>query len=105
VAAFAACPRPVRRQLAAHTDVLRPPPGTVLARQGATAREVVVVVAGEVAVARDGRPAPPLGAGATLGAEAVLAGGPHAVTAVAGPGVELRVVNGPAYRAAAPYLA
>lgn len=104
LAPFAACPPPVQRLLAPHTDVLRPPPGTVLARQGATAREVVVVVAGEVALERDGRACSSLGPGASFGGDEVLTGAAHAFTVVAGPGVELRVVNGPAFRAAAPHL-
>jgi CRP-like cAMP-binding protein len=104
LAPFASCPRPVRRQLAAHTDVLRPAAGTVLARQGAVAREVVVIVAGEVDVEHDGRPAAPLGPGGWFGGEEVLHGDPHRCTITAREGVDLRVVNGPAFRAAAAHL-
>ncbi len=103
VASVAGCPAAVRRQLAAHTDVLRPAPGAVLARRGAPAREVVVVVAGEVHVERGGtmhRLAP----GSSFGADELLARAPHASTIVAGEGVELRVINGPAFLAAAPHL-
>lgn len=97
---LSALPPRLRRQLAPHTDVLHPAPGTVLARQGATAREVVVVVAGAVALHRDGRRCGRIGPGDALGREEVVAGTSHPVTAVAGDGVELRVVNGPAFRAA-----
>ena len=104
LAGFASCPQPVRQQLAAHADVFRPSPGTVLARQGAVAREVVVVVTGQLVVDRDGRPGAPLGPGASFGAAEVLAGGTHRTTIVADVGVELRVITGPAFRAAAAHL-
>jgi CRP-like cAMP-binding protein len=97
VAAFAGCPAPVGRRLAAHTDVLRPAPGAVLARAGAVAREVVVVVTGVVDVDDGLR----LGPGCAFGVDEVLARTPHPATIVAGEGVELRVVNAPAFRAAA----
>lgn len=102
VGPFATCPPPVRRLLAAHTDVLRPEPGAVLARRGAPAREVVVVVAGEVLV--DGCRPLRLGPGCSFGADEVVAHAPHPATIVAGEGVELRVINAPAFRAAAPHL-
>jgi len=104
LAPFASCPRLVRRQLAAHTDVLRPAPDAVLARRGAVAREVVVIVAGEVVLTREGRPPARLGPGQSFGGEEVLAGTPHRHTIVAGRDVELRVINGPAFLAAADHL-
>jgi CRP-like cAMP-binding protein len=99
-----ACPRPVRDALAHHTDVLEPARGSVLAREGATAHEVVVVVEGQVLLERDGRPAGCLGPGASFGGHEVLTGTPHRYTVVAGGGVELRVVEAPAFLAAADRL-
>lgn len=103
VAAFGTCPGPMRRALAAHTDVLRPAPGAVLARAGAPAREVVVVVAGGVRLERDGESAV-LGPGGAFGGAELLAGAAHGWTATAGPDAELRVVYGPAFLAAAAHL-
>jgi CRP-like cAMP-binding protein len=99
-----ACPRPVRAALAHHTDVLEPRPGAVHAREGAAAHEVVVVVEGQVRLERDGRPAGCLGPGASFGGHEVLTGTPHRYTVVAGGGVELRVVEAPAFLAAAERL-
>lgn len=99
-----ACPRPVRDALARHTDVLEPRAGALLAHEGATAHEVVVVVEGQVLLERAGRPAGCLGPGASFGGHEVLTGTPHRYTVVAGGGVELRVVEAAAFLAAAERL-
>lgn len=99
-----ACPAPVRDALAHHTDVLEPRRGTILAQEGATAREVVIVVEGQVHLERGGRPAGCLEAGSSFGGHEVLTGTPHRYTVVAGGGVELRVVDAPAFLAAAERL-
>jgi CRP-like cAMP-binding protein len=99
-----ACPTDVRDALAHHTDVLEPRAGAVLAREGATAHEVVVIVEGEVLLERGGRPAGCLRAGASFGGHEVLTGTPHRYTVVARGGVEVRVVEAPAFLAAAERL-
>ena len=76
----------------------------VLAREGAVAHEVVVVVEGEVRLERAGRPAGRLGPGGSFGGHEVLTGAPHRYTVLAGGGVELRVVEAPAFLAAADRL-
>jgi CRP-like cAMP-binding protein len=90
-----------RRPLDAHTDRLRPRPGTVVARAGTPAREAVAVVAGHVTARGgplDGRR---FGPGSWLGGDELLAGRAHAATLVAGRDLEVVVVNGPAFRWAA----
>jgi hypothetical protein len=100
-------PAAVLDRLGAHADRLRVREGTVIARRGGRAREAVKVLAGEVWTVMgdgDGRPARTLGPGAWIGAGELLATAPHADTLVAGPGLEVVVVNGPAYRWAAATL-
>jgi len=84
--------------LAPHADRLRLPAGRTLARAGATARELVVVVSGQAArLSDDGRPAllPP---GAEIGGHEVVERRPHAATVVSLTDVEVVVVNGPTVR-------
>ncbi|HEY8524787.1 MAG TPA: cyclic nucleotide-binding domain-containing protein [Acidimicrobiales bacterium] len=88
------------RELAAHADRLRVPEGTVIAREGGLVRELVVVVGGVVRASRRGAGERRLGAGTRLGARELVTGAPHPATLVAGPGLEVVVVNGPAYRGA-----
>jgi CRP-like cAMP-binding protein len=87
--------------LAPYVDRLRPRPGTVLAHEGWMAREVLVVVAGEVEAARRGRSLRRFGPGEQVGAAELLCGAAHLATLVAGDDLEVVVVNGPAYRWAA----
>ena len=62
--------------LAPHADRLRLPAGRTIARAGATARELVVVVSGQAArLSDDGRPAL-LPAGAEIGGTRSSSGGP-----------------------------
>lgn len=86
--------------LAVHTDRLSVPAGTVLERAGSTAREVLVVVSGEVRADADDCPVR-LGPGMTIGADEVLAGAEHDATYVAHTDVEVLVIGAPAYRSAA----
>jgi len=97
-AAFADADPRALAALAPRADVLRLPRGRPLAEAGATARELVVVLAGEaVAIAPDGTRVT-LGAGTEVGGREVLAGGRHAVTVMAATAVEVLVVDGPALR-------
>lgn len=83
-------------ELAPHTDSLRLPRGRTLARAGRTARELIIIVAGEATVLhRDGRTAV-LHAGAQIGGGEVVHNERHAATVVAASEVEVVVVNGPA---------
>jgi len=76
----------------------------VLTREGTPAREVVVVVSGELRARSAGVDRGSIGPGGIVGAAAVLAGGPHPITTVAGAGVELRVVEAPTFRGVAAEL-
>jgi hypothetical protein len=87
--------------VAAHTDRLRVPAGTVLARAGWSAREVLLVLDGEVLPVDDGRGPDSYGAGSQIGSAELLAGAAHPVTLVAGEDLEVLAVYGPAYRWAA----
>jgi CRP-like cAMP-binding protein len=104
VAPFDRYPRRHLRQLAAHTDRVTVPEGTVLAREGGLVHEVVVVVDGEVVASRRDGCERRLGTGARLGARELVSGAPHADTLIAGTALEVLVVNGPAYRGAAQTL-
>jgi hypothetical protein len=106
VAPFDRYPATEVRPLADHTDRLRIPEGTVLARAHHRAGEFVVVLAGEVVVHHDdGQPAGRLGAGTQIGGTELLDGTRHRRTLVAGPDLEALVVYGPAFCWAARTLA
>jgi Cyclic nucleotide-binding domain len=83
-------------ELALHTDRVRLPPGRTLAQAGRTARELVVIVAGEAAVVRDGAVTAALQAGAQIGGDEVIRNERHTATVVTTTEVEVAVVNGPA---------
>jgi CRP-like cAMP-binding protein len=84
--------------LAAHTDRLSFAPGRTVTKGGEAARELIVVLSGEaVALYPDGHRAE-FGPGTELGAAELLDRRPHPVTVVAGDGLEVLVVNGPAVR-------
>jgi CRP-like cAMP-binding protein len=70
----------------------------VVVREGHRARELVVVVSGALLATRGGRPVEALGPGTLIGDEEVLADRAHDRTLVALEGVEVLVLNGPAYR-------
>ena len=84
--------------LVPHADRLRLADGAVVVREGHRAREVVVVVAGALLATRDGRPVEALGPGTWIGGDELLADRAHDCTLVALEGVEVVVLNGPAYR-------
>jgi CRP-like cAMP-binding protein len=72
--------------------------GTVVAREGHRAGQVVVVTAGVLLATRAGRPVGALGPGTWIGAEEVLADRTHDCTLVAWEGLEVLVLTVPAYR-------
>jgi CRP-like cAMP-binding protein len=81
-----------------HADRLRIADGTVVIREGHRARQLVIVVAGALLATRAGRPVGALGPGTWVGAQELLASGAHDCTLVAAEGLEVLVLNGPAYR-------
>ena len=83
-------------ELAPYTDRLRLPPGRALAHAGRTARELIVIVAGEAAVLDGDGVADVLHAGARIGGDEVLRNERHAATVVTASEVEVVVLNGPA---------
>jgi hypothetical protein len=101
---FARYPQKVLDSLGNYADRVSVREGTVIATRGRRAREAVVVLAGEVRAVPDGGPARSLGPGSWLGPRQILASEPYADTFVAGPGLEVVVLNGPAYRWAATNL-
>jgi hypothetical protein len=106
VAPFDRYPVASLRPLAGHADRLRVPEGVALARAHHRADEFLVVLAGEVVVHHDDdsstrRPPERLGPGTKIGGTELLAGARHDRTLVAGPGLEVLVLYGPAFRWAA----
>jgi hypothetical protein len=85
-------------ELARHTDRLRLPAGRTVVQAGATARELIVVLAGEAAVLRADGSRAVLGPGAELGGCELLTHERHAATVVATSALDVVVVNGPAVR-------
>jgi CRP-like cAMP-binding protein len=81
-----------------HADRLRLAEGTVVVREGHRARQLVIVVAGALLATCGGRPVGALGPGTWIGGDEVLADRAHDSTLVALEGVEVLVLNGPAYR-------
>ncbi|HYZ99595.1 MAG TPA: cyclic nucleotide-binding domain-containing protein, partial [Acidimicrobiales bacterium] len=90
--------------LAVNADRLKLPEGTVLAREGSRARQVVGVVAGTVGAGRGGRPIGVLGPGTWIGTTELLEDRPHGLSFVAGEGLEVLVLTAPAFRWAASTL-
>jgi CRP-like cAMP-binding protein len=81
-----------------HADRLRIADGTVVIRESHRAKELVIVVAGALLATRAGRPVGALGPGTWVGAQELLASRAHDCTLVAAEGLEVLVLNGPAYR-------
>jgi CRP-like cAMP-binding protein len=98
IAPFDRCRPKALAPLSAHVDKLRVPQGTVLAHEGWTVRELLVVLAGEVVATHEGRVVHRFQPGAQIGAAELLSGTTHPATLVAGAGLEILIVNGPAYR-------
>jgi signal-transduction protein with cAMP-binding, CBS, and nucleotidyltransferase domain len=101
---FEQAPARVLEQLGPHVDRLRLRAGTVLAREGHVARELVIVLDGDVLATRHGDEVLRGSTGTQIGADNVLDRRPHDRTWIAGTDLDVVVVNGPAYRWAAPSL-
>jgi CRP-like cAMP-binding protein len=98
IAPFDRVPPREMRELATHVDHIRVGAGSVLAREGATAREFIVVLSGDVLASRADSGGDRLGVGTRIGADALTEHRPHDRTWRAVTDVELLVVNGPAFR-------
>jgi len=98
VALFAAYDGRALAPLAAHADRVAVLPGVILAREGHQAREVLVILSGEVLVSRGDRPLDLLGPGAVIGAREELDRTPHGATYVAGSGVAALALPGHSFR-------
>jgi CRP/FNR family cyclic AMP-dependent transcriptional regulator len=80
---FADCSKSELRQLARIADEVDVREGTVLTREGRSAREFFVIVDGTVRVSKNGRKLADLGPGAWLGEIALLTRQPRTATATA----------------------
>ena len=104
VAPFDRYRRRALEPLAAHADRLRVPSGTVVAREGHLVREMVIVLSGALLATRDKQPVGAFGPGTAVGGAELLTGAVHRATLVAGEGLEVLVLAGPAFRYAAQTL-
>lgn len=78
---FAGCSKRELAEVALIADELRFEPGTTLIRQGASGREFIVVIEGDVEVQKDGKTVPQSGADEKFFGEiALLTGGPRNAT-------------------------
>jgi hypothetical protein len=84
--------------ISANTDRLRLRSGAVLAHEGDTAKEFVVVLSGEVTESRGGVETVRTGAGTQIGGRELVANEPYDRTWTAAMDLDVLVVNGPAYR-------
>jgi CRP-like cAMP-binding protein len=101
VAPFDQCPDDALRALAPHADHLHVRAGTVLAREGTSAREFIVVLSGQVTATRSDLAVDRAGAGTQIGGTALVDDQAHDATWMADSDLDVLVVNGPAYRWAA----
>lgn len=83
VALFSACTSEELELIASTITEIRFPAGEVLAREGATGHEFLVIVEGTARVDIDGRTVATIGAGEFFGEIALLDGGPRTATIVA----------------------
>ena len=103
-APFDRAPVRVLRELGPHVDRLRVPAGTVLAHEGRVARELVVVLEGDVRGIHEGDDVVTGSTGTQIGAFGLLDRRPHDRTWIAQTDLDVVVVNGPAFRWLAPSL-
>lgn len=91
-----------------HVDEVAVEPGKVLARQGGTGRELLVIVEGTARVERDGRRIRRLGPGDYFGEMALIDGQPRSASVIAEEPMVLFTLHGRAFKpllAEAPRLA
>ncbi len=96
---FAGCSKGELRRLAAIANEIELREGTVLTREGRTAREFFVLVDGTVRVTRDGRKLADLGPGDWLGEIALLARIPRTATATVTSAARTLVIADSAFHA------
>ena len=77
---FADCPRRELREIAATADEVVVPAGTALTREGASGKELVVIVDGAADVVRRGRRVNRVGSGDFIGEIAIVSGAPSTAT-------------------------
>lgn len=84
--------------LARHADRVAVMPGASLTREGHRSHEVLVILSGDVVVARGGVEVDRVGRGAVIGAAEELSGIAHDTTYMAGSGVAVLAITGAAFR-------
>ncbi len=84
--------------LARHVDRVAVMPGVALTHEGHRSHEVLVILSGDVVVARGGVEVDRVGPGAVIGAAEELAGVAHDATYLAGSGVAALALTGAAFR-------
>ena len=77
---FADCSRRELREIAATADEVVVPAGTALTREGASGKELVVIVDGAADVVRRGRRVNRVGSGDFIGEIAIVSGAPRTAT-------------------------
>lgn len=95
---FAGLSQEQLRSVALVADEVDVPAGTTLTREGATGREFVVLVQGEVEIEEHGRPVRTLRGGDFLGEIALLTRGPRTATATTTQDSRLLVLTDRAFR-------
>ena len=95
---FSGCSRRELGEIAAVADEMRFPAGRTLIREGATGRELFVVVDGTVEVRRQGRRLAPKGDMSVFGEAALLTGKPRNATVTTTSPVQALVITDRAFR-------
>ena len=95
---FAGCSKSELRELAKTADELDIRQGTVLTREGRTAREFFVLVEGTADVTRAGKKIADLGAGDWFGEIALIANSPRTATVTATSPVDVLVITDRRFR-------
>ena len=95
---FAGCSKNELRELAKTADELDVREGTVLTREGRSAREFFVLISGTAQVTRSGRKIAELGPGDWLGEIALITDSPRTATVTATSPVDLLVITDRRFR-------
>ena len=95
---FEDCSRRELRQIAEAADEVVVPAGTLLAKEGATGREFIVIVEGAAEVRRRGRKINELGSGDFLGEIALVSRGPRTATVRTTQPTHALVITAPSFR-------
>ena len=94
-AAVSRCSTAELKEIGKVADEVTAPAGTVLARQGAVAFELFVIIAGTATVTRDGREVATVGPGGFVGEMAVIARTPRNATVTTDTDVDLLILTPP----------